>query len=81
VRRELYMPGWRASVNGSPAAVRRGESLLQTVQIPAGRSMVDFHFRPPHSNIAMIAFLGGVAAFGLRHPADRPAATPPHPGL
>ena len=46
VRRELYYPGWRASVNGSSREVRRDGDIFQSVSVPAGRSKVVFSYVP-----------------------------------
>jgi hypothetical protein len=61
VRRELFWPGWRASVNGV-AAPLEPNGIFQSVTLPPGRSEVVFHYAPP--GIAWAASLcaaGGVA--------------------
>ncbi|MBI4580323.1 MAG: YfhO family protein [Planctomycetes bacterium] len=43
---ESYDPGWRASVNGAAAKVLRVNAVVQGVVVPAGRSRVEFRYRP-----------------------------------
>lgn len=75
VRRELWMPGWSASVNGRGATVGNEASLpsgngvmagvaapYQVVSLPQGSSTVRFHFLPPHERLAEGGFLVGVIA-------------------
>ncbi|MDA8151234.1 MAG: YfhO family protein [Acidithiobacillus sp.] len=61
LRRELYMPGWSATVNGSNMAVSAHEEIFQTIPLGAGKNMVRFHFAPPYSDYAWVAFLLGLA--------------------
>lgn len=63
LRRELYMPGWSATVNGSNMAVSSHEEIFQTIPLKAGRNVVRFHFAPPYVDYAWIAFVLGL--FGL----------------
>jgi hypothetical protein len=39
-------PGWQATVNGEPAAIVRADYVFRLVEVPAGRSTVDFRYRP-----------------------------------
>ena len=43
---DSWYPGWRADVNGTPAAVRRADYAFRAVPIPAGRSVVTFTYIP-----------------------------------
>jgi Bacterial membrane protein YfhO len=60
LRRELYMPGWEATINGRDTAVSESQNLFQSVTLPSGRSTVTFSYAPPHVNLAVAAF--GVGA-------------------
>ena len=48
VRRELFMPGWRATINGKSATVSRFGEVFQCVHLPVGENAVRFHFEPPY---------------------------------
>jgi hypothetical protein len=60
LRRELYFPGWTATVNGRPAAVRQ-DWLFQRIDLPAGRAVVRFAYAPPGIGWAYAAGLAGLA--------------------
>jgi hypothetical protein len=60
IRNELDMPGWSASVNGRPVAVRSRRGLVQSVALPTGTSSVRFAFVPPYEDEAAIALVVGV---------------------
>jgi hypothetical protein len=59
VRREQFIPGWSASINGRAVSVRKATTgpagLFQQVDVPAGTSTVRFTFLPPHEFSAFIA--------------------------
>jgi hypothetical protein len=60
-RLELFMPGWRATVNGADAPVARTGEIFQAVDLPAGHSEIRFAFLPMHMKWAYLAFvLGGL---------------------
>src|SRR5262249_46449163 len=44
IRRETYMPGWSASIDGRSAPVRTVDGLFQAVSVPAGHHRVTFGF-------------------------------------
>jgi hypothetical protein len=60
LRRELFFPGWRATVNGRPAVIRR-DGLFQRVAVPQGRAEVRFAYAPPGIGWAYAAGLAGLA--------------------
>jgi uncharacterized membrane protein YfhO len=41
-----YYPGWRASVDGTPAEILRANCTMRAVRVPAGRHMLSFVFVP-----------------------------------
>ena len=43
---DQYYPGWRARVNGEPAEILRANYAFRLVEVPAGRSVVTFTYRP-----------------------------------
>ncbi|WP_454874850.1 hypothetical protein [Paraburkholderia xenovorans] len=59
-RLELYMPGWRAFVNGQEATISQVDEIFQQINLPAGSSSVQFVFRPPHIEWAFVAFAIGL---------------------
>jgi hypothetical protein len=48
LRRELFYPGWTATVNGSDTAITMYGDIFQTVTLPRGRNVIHFHYAPPH---------------------------------
>ena len=60
-RNELAMPGWSASVDGRSVPVRADTDGLLSVAVPAGVSTLKFRFEPPHTTVAVILALLGLA--------------------
>ncbi len=65
IRRQLYMPGWQASVDGRSTQVVAHGKLFQAVRVPKGRSVVTFTFEPPHILLAWLAFIIGLMVTGV----------------
>ncbi len=57
---EAWYPGWRATVDGAPAAVLPVNAWMRAVSVPAGSHLVVFRFSP-----GGIAWAGIVSAFTL----------------
>jgi hypothetical protein len=75
VVRNVWDPGWRASIDGRPAPVLVADYLLQGILVPPGRHTVELRYDDPWvgygvlgSALALAAL--GAAAFALRR---RPA--------
>jgi hypothetical protein len=68
LRRELALPGWRATVNGEDVAVRDRDGLFQVIDLPAGRSRVAFSYRPPLAALSWALLAAGVLLLVLRSP-------------
>ncbi len=72
VRRELYYPGWVATVNGTDATIRSHDQILEEVALPKGESIVRFYYEPRYAPLALILsgfaliFLMVCIALGLR---------------
>jgi len=64
-RLELFMPGWRAQVNGRKVPVSLTGEIFQQIALPAGQSDVRFSFLPPHMNLGYAAFFAGLLLFCL----------------
>ncbi len=69
IRRELYFPGWRATVNGEAAAIAEREAIFQSVDVPAGRSEVRYAYAPIGAPWTWAACLA--AALAMLVPFDR----------
>ena len=59
IRRETWMPGWTAQVDGRPTVIHQSHGLFQSVRVPAGSHRVTFAFTPPGMGWAGLALLGG----------------------
>jgi hypothetical protein len=53
LRRELWFPGWRATVNGIDNSVSQ-EDTFQIIFLPSGNSTIRFTFAPPYAGWAFI---------------------------
>lgn len=60
IRRELQLPGWRATVNGRAVKIERA-GAFQQLSLPAGEAVVRFSYVPPYGREALLAGAGGVA--------------------
>jgi hypothetical protein len=76
VMRETWTKGWAATVNGTPAAVLRGNGRHRAVEVPAGRSRVTLRYHPPglRAGLAISALstlaLAAIAFLGSRRRLD-----------
>jgi hypothetical protein len=59
VRRELYYPGWKASVGGKGLHIKRYNDIFQTVTIPSGQYKIVFTYVPTHIRLIAASFLLG----------------------
>jgi hypothetical protein len=64
VRRELFFPGWTATVNGVPAKVEPVGEVFQQVALPAGDVFVQFRYAPPFVGWAYAACAAGLGILG-----------------
>ena len=60
VRREVWMRGWTARVDGVPVPVEPVDDVFQAVELPAGASTVAFRYDPAGVRFSMWPALGGV---------------------
>ena len=68
---ENYDPGWTATVNGAPARVLPANAAFRAVEVPAGRSRVEFRYRPRGWTAGLLVSAAALAAIGgmaLRKP-------------
>jgi hypothetical protein len=69
------LPGWKARVGGAPARIWRVDGLVQGVEVPEGRSIVELVYEPASFAIgAMISVAAALflALLGLRRGAPAP---------
>jgi hypothetical protein len=59
VRRETYLPGWSAKVDGRAARVSKVDDLFQAVTVGRGSHRVTFGYSPPHIGWGFSAFVAG----------------------
>jgi hypothetical protein len=64
-----YYPGWQATVNGAPAPISRANYTFRLVEVPAGKSRVEFHYRP--QSVAIGAVISLVTLVGIIYLATR----------
>jgi hypothetical protein len=57
LRRELFYPGWHATVNGQEVPVTQTNGLFQQIPLPAGGADIRFTYTPPHMRAAVAAAL------------------------
>ena len=62
---DSYHPGWRASVDGSPAPILATNHLYRGVPVPAGRHTVRFEYRPRSVRLGAILSVVGAAGIGF----------------
>jgi hypothetical protein len=74
---DAYYPGWKASVDGAPAAIHRVNRIFRAVAVPAGVHRVAFTYRPASFRAgALLSILSAallvlrVRAKPLRQPAE-----------
>jgi hypothetical protein len=78
---EVYYPGWRATVDGEPAALLRADYTLRGVCVPAGTHRVTLRFVPASlqigAGISLISLLlVGWAAWRGRRQSEAPPISP-----
>ena len=62
LRRELYLDGWTATVNGKDVPVKPLNTVFQSIGLPRGTSEVRFSYAPPHIAWAWLAMWVGLAS-------------------
>ena len=56
---DQYRDGWYATVNGTPVPIQRANYVFRLVEVPAGRSRVEFRYAP--RSLALGALLSALA--------------------
>ena len=70
---ETYDPGWRATIDGRPAAVGADRGAFLAVATPPGARRVVLRYDPPEVRVAAGISLAALAAIGLAGAAGGPA--------
>lgn len=65
VRSELYMPGWRASLNRKRIEVNPYEEIFQSFNLPSGESFLRLSYVPPLERPAQLGVLFAAVALLL----------------
>lgn len=60
IRRELFMPGWHATENGTGVPIMLHHEIVQAIPLHPGRNQIKFRFVPPYAGLAWIGFWLGV---------------------
>ncbi|MBI4062060.1 MAG: hypothetical protein HY403_11605 [Elusimicrobia bacterium] len=74
-----HFPGWRAFVDGRPAAILRSWISFRAVAVPGGKSVVEFFYRPVFAGLPLLVSVlscGAWFVLFLRY-RDEPAAPAP----
>ena len=61
IRRETYMPGWSAQVDGHATLIHGYDNAFQALTVAPGTHRVTFSYAPPYLGWALAAFLLGCA--------------------
>jgi hypothetical protein len=56
-------PGWRATIDGAPAAIVRANYAFRLVEVPRGRSVVEFRYAP--GSVRLGAAVSGATLIGI----------------
>ena len=62
LRREMFDPGWHATVNGIETSVTQADGVFQSVSLPAGNSLLRFRYVPAHATLIATSLLLAVGA-------------------
>lgn len=62
---DTWAPGWRATVNGDPARVRRADGMFRAVRLEGGESLVSFTYRPGSVTRGLAGSAAGLLAASL----------------
>jgi hypothetical protein len=60
IRRELYYPGWKASLGGRNVHIEAYNGIFQAIKIPPGQYEITFSYTPTHMRGISVSFLLGV---------------------
>jgi hypothetical protein len=58
---DAWWPGWEATIDGRPVTIHRADGLVRAVRWPAGRHVLEMHYRPPEIRRGLVVSALGVA--------------------
>ncbi len=58
---DVFYPGWKAFVDGIPAAIYRTDFVFRGLPVPEGKHTITFVYRPPRFFIGLILSLAALA--------------------
>jgi hypothetical protein len=70
---EVFYPGWEAFIDGKAAPILRGDHVLRTVPVPAGKHTVEFRYRSKTFQWGLAVSLLSLAALGIAMVMTRPS--------
>ena len=62
---ESYFDGWTARLNGSPATILAANYAFRAVEVPAGRSRIEFRYWPPGLTAGLVVTLASALLLGV----------------
>ena len=62
---DSWYPGWEARVDGKEVPILHADVLFRAVAVPAGRSRVEFDFRPRSVALGGLVAAGAAALLGV----------------
>jgi uncharacterized membrane protein YfhO len=62
---ELFLPGWRATVDGTPAPLIRADAIFRGVRVPGGRHQVELRYFTPGLRPGLYLSAGALGLLGL----------------
>ena len=77
---ETYDPGWRAQVDGKPAAVGADRGAFLAAATPPGARRVALRYDPPEVRLGAAISLAALAAIGLAAARPGPKSPRSRPG-
>ena len=74
---DLYLPGWRATIDGNSTQIWRTDAIVRGIFVPAGSHHVEFGYRPRSVVIGLWSMLASILVVMLMtgHPHHTPAGT------
>ncbi|MGP0066602.1 MAG: hypothetical protein ACLQGP_23810 [Isosphaeraceae bacterium] len=72
---DAFDPGWRLTIDGTPAPVLRANLLMRAAAVPAGRHTLVYTYDPPSFRIGACASLGGLIGIVVLALRNRPGIT------